>query len=110
MGKEYMQYRVEGSAALQPDQLAPQKTPIISIEDLISDSQGAYRTHTTNYNKTTRQPKSDLYTHIKNDPLLGSIPYATKRHASLSKTDQRIFLKSFFACTLFALTVILIGA
>ena len=56
MGKEYMQYRVEGSAALQPDQLAPQKTPIISIEDLISDSQGAYRTHTTNYNKTTRQP------------------------------------------------------
>lgn len=110
MGKEYMQYRVEGSAALQPNQLAHQKTPIISIENLISDSQGAYRNHESNYYKTPRHPKSDLYIRIKNDPLFGSIPYATKRHASLSKTDQRIFLKSFFACALFALAVILIGA
>jgi hypothetical protein len=110
MGKKYMQYRVEGSAALQPDQLAPQNTPIISIENLISDSQSAYRTHESNNSHVSRQSKADLYTRIKNDTLLGSIPYATKRHASLSKTDQRMFLKTFFTCTIFALAVILIGA
>lgn len=110
MGKEYMQYRIEGTAALQPDQLAQQNTPIISIENLISGSQSTYRTHESNYSHASRQAKADLYTRIKNDPLLGSIPYAAKRHAGLSKTDQRLFLKTFFACTIFALAVILIGA
>lgn len=125
MGNYTLNYRVDGSVALKPEYTNQQPTPIISIENVrvcpqnISKANTYPKTNTTieanpyQFQGTQAQlcsPCTRLYNRICNDPLLGSIPYASKRTQTLSKTDHRIFMKCSILTTLFALAVILIGA
>lgn len=125
MGNSTLNFRVDGSVALKPEYTNQQSTPIISIKNVRVRPQNTSKANSSRKTNVTikanpyqlqsnqaqlNSPSARLYKRISNDPLLGSIPYASRRSQTLSKTDQRLFIKCSILITLFALAVILIGA